>query len=52
MVLSFDLASTIITSKFWKVWVVRSVRSLGRNFSSFKVGMMIEKNSLGLMEVF
>ena len=33
-----------MTSKSLKVWFERSVKSLGRYFSSFRAGIMMEKN--------
>lgn len=43
---SFELPSTIITSKSLKVCPDRSESNLGRYLASFKVGIMIEKKGL------
>ncbi len=48
-VLSSEWPSTTITSKSLKVWLARSFISMGRYFSSLRVGMMIENDGFSLL---
>lgn len=49
MVLSSEWPSTKITSKFLKFWLTRSWSNGGKSLSSFKAGMIMEKNGFGFM---
>lgn len=49
VVLSSDLPSTMMTSKSLNVWLDKSLRRLPIDFSSFRAGIMMEREGFGLV---